>query len=103
MCLPHFKRGALHQNGGVTFQQDINRGEIGRRFLLPDGDTINQMPNAISAALKHHTLIGQEQQIFARRHIPKDARQHPNERATIGNIPNAKYALKRRNTGGDGQ
>jgi hypothetical protein len=61
------------------------------------------MPNAISAALKHHTLIGQEQQIFARRHIPKDARQHPNERATIGNVPNAKYALKRRNAGGDGQ
>jgi hypothetical protein len=48
-------------------------------------------------------LIGQEQQIFARRHIPKDARQHPNKRATIGYVPNAKYALKRRNAGGDSQ
>jgi hypothetical protein len=101
--LPHFERGALDQNGGVTFQQDINRGEIGRRFLLPDCDTINQVPNPIGTALKHYALIRQEQQIFARRHIPKDARQHPNERATIGNVPNAKHALKWRNAGGDGQ
>jgi hypothetical protein len=61
------------------------------------------MPNTIGTALKHYALIGQEKQILARRHIPKDARQHPNERAAIGNVPNAKYALKRRNAGGDGQ
>jgi hypothetical protein len=100
---PHFKRSTLHQNGGAAFHQYVNRGEMGWRFFLPDGDAVNKVPNAIGAALKHHTLIGQQQQIFARRHIPKNTGQDPDKGATIGNIPYAKHALKRRNAGGDGQ
>lgn len=99
----HFQRCTLHQNAGMTFKKDINSSEMRGRFLPPDGDTIHKVPNAVGAALKHHALTGQQQQILARGHITKNTGQNPDKRATIGNVPYAKDALKRGDARGDGQ
>jgi hypothetical protein len=93
--LTHFKCRPLHQNAGMAFEQDINCGEIRGRFFLADGNPINQVPNPIGAALKHHTLVGQHQQVIPRRHGAQNASQDANEQSSIWDLANTKHALER--------
>ena len=53
----HFQRRALHQNPGMAFKQDINCGEIQRRFLPTDGDAINQITDAADIVRIHNGMV----------------------------------------------